>query len=96
MDQRLLEGDVDQIQGSGLVLEIRVVGDVDPAGVAEELQDVAQIRIGELQDQQLVGGRIEQRRLRFPARLLAHGLDGGRGAGRLDACAQLLLQIGES
>ena len=95
MVERLLEGDVDQVQRGGAVLELLVERDVDATGVAEDRQDVAEAGVGELEHQQLVGGRIEQRRLGVAPRLLAHRLDGGRLPRGLEARAERLLEIGD-
>ena len=93
--QRLLERQPGQRHRERAVLELLVVGDVDPAGGAEKVDDGPQARVGERHGQRLVRRRVQQRRLHLPTRLLAQGLDGRGRAGRRRELSQRLLQIGD-
>ena len=90
--QRLLEGDVFEANRVGLVLKLRVVGDVDPRGSADEIQNVLHTGIGtEADDRQRRRG-TEQRRA-GPARFFAKALDGRLRARRFNAVANRLFQF---
>ena len=77
------------------VLELLVVRDVDSGSVAEEIQDVAQARVGELDHERFVRLRVQQPRARLAACLLPHRHDGGRRPRSLDLFAEHLLQVGD-
>ena len=69
--QRFDDGDPIELDRDGLIHELRIVRDVDPREVADEVEDIPQAGVRELNQKRLDGGRAEQRRLGFLAGLLA-------------------------
>ena len=91
--QRFDDGDAIELDGEGLILELRIVRNVDPREVADEVEDIPQAGVGELNQKRLDGGRAEQRRLGFLAGLLAQLLNRRPRPRRFDLISDRAFEI---